>query len=162
MPMILAVITQNIYHHPSLVYTGLSGRSEIWQALRQHCCRCACQVSKRYDNSKNQSRGLETLRDLTKRRLFGYWDGAQAVQVDHFCPGFLRATTATTSCGIEFLDNLKPSIFRMSFQFSTILVGFCNFRYRNDSHVCIGATVVLYYPTSGAFLTKNLNLNMDK
>ena len=39
-------------------------------------CRCACQISKRYDNLKDQSRGFETLRDLTKRRLFGYWDGA--------------------------------------------------------------------------------------
>ena len=56
----------------------LSDRSEIWQALRQQCCRCACQISKRYDNLKYQSRGFETLRDLTKRRLFGYWDGAQA------------------------------------------------------------------------------------
>ena len=57
----------------------LSDRSEIWQALRQHCCRCACQISKRYDNSKYQSRGFETSRDLTKRRLFGYWDGAQVL-----------------------------------------------------------------------------------
>ena len=54
----------------------LSDRSEIWQALGQQCCRCACQISKRYGNLKYQSRGFETLRDLTKRRLFGYWDGA--------------------------------------------------------------------------------------
>ena len=54
----------------------LSYRSEIWQALRQQCCRCACQISKRYKNVKYQSRGFETLRDLTKRRLFGYWDRA--------------------------------------------------------------------------------------
>ena len=54
----------------------LSDRYEIWLALRQQCCRCACQISKRYDNLKYQSRGFETLRDLTKRRLFGYWDGA--------------------------------------------------------------------------------------
>ena len=25
-------------------------RSEIWQALRQHCCRCVCQISKPYAN----------------------------------------------------------------------------------------------------------------
>ena len=61
---------------PRDLYLESSDRSEIWQALRQQCCRCACQISKRYDNLKNQSRGFETLRDLTKRRLFGYWDGA--------------------------------------------------------------------------------------
>ena len=36
---------------------------EIWQA--------------RSDNSKYKSRGFETLRDLTIRRLIGYWNGAQ-------------------------------------------------------------------------------------
>ena len=54
---------------PRDLYLKLSDRSEIWQALRQHCCRCACQISKRYDNLKYQSRGFETSRDLTKRRL---------------------------------------------------------------------------------------------
>ena len=57
-------------------YFELSYRFEIWQAHRQHCCRSACQISERLDNSKYKSRGFETLRDLTKRRLFGYWDGA--------------------------------------------------------------------------------------
>ena len=61
---------------PRDLYLELSDHSEILQALRQQCCRCACQISKRYDNLKYQSRGFETLRDLTKRRLFGYWDGA--------------------------------------------------------------------------------------
>ena len=64
---------------PRDLYLELSDRSEIWRALRQHCCRCACQISKLYDNLKYQSRGFETSRDLTKRRLFGYWDGAQLV-----------------------------------------------------------------------------------
>ena len=54
----------------------LSNRLEIWQAHRQHCCRSACQISERSDNSKYKSRDFETLRDLTERRLFGYWDGA--------------------------------------------------------------------------------------
>ena len=58
------------------LYLELPNHSEIWQALRQHCCRCACQISKWCDNLKYQSRGFETSRDLTKRRLFGYWDGA--------------------------------------------------------------------------------------
>ena len=62
---------------PRDLYLESSDHSEIWLALRQQCCRCVCQISKRYDNLKYQSRGFETLRDLTKRRLFGYWDGAQ-------------------------------------------------------------------------------------
>ena len=57
-------------------YFKLLYRFEIWQAHRQHCCRSACQISERSDNSKYKSRGFETLRDLTERRLFGYWDGA--------------------------------------------------------------------------------------
>ena len=36
-------------------------------------------TSKRYDNLTYQSRGFETSRDLTVRRLFGYWDGALGV-----------------------------------------------------------------------------------
>ena len=59
-------------------YFKLSYRFEIWQAHRQHCCRSACQISERPDNPKYKSRGFETLRDLTERRLFGYWDGALA------------------------------------------------------------------------------------
>ena len=57
---------------PRNLYLELSDRSAIWQALRQQCCRCACQISKRYDNLKYQSRGFETLRDLTIRRLIAY------------------------------------------------------------------------------------------
>ena len=55
----------------------LSHRFEIWQAHRQQCCRCACQISERSDKYKYQSRGFETSRDLTIRRLIGYWNGAQ-------------------------------------------------------------------------------------
>ena len=57
-------------------YFRWSYRFEIWQAHRQHCCRSACQISEQSDNSEYKSRGFETLRDLTERRLFGYWDGA--------------------------------------------------------------------------------------
>ena len=60
-------------------YFKLSYRFEIWQAHRQQRCRSACQISERSDNSKYKSRGFETLRDLTERRLFGYWDGALCV-----------------------------------------------------------------------------------
>ena len=76
---------------PRDLYLELSDRSEIWQALRQHCCRCACQISKRYDNLKYQSRGFETSRYLTKRRLFGYWDGAQNV--------IWSGNSCSTGCG---------------------------------------------------------------
>ena len=68
-------VTSRKVSKPRDLYLELSDRSEIWQALRQHCCRCACQISKWYDNLKYQSRGFETSRDFTKRRLFGYWDG---------------------------------------------------------------------------------------
>ena len=51
-------------------------RFEIWQAHRQQCCRCACQISEPSKNSKYKSRGFETLRDLTIRRLIGYWNRA--------------------------------------------------------------------------------------
>ena len=61
-------------------YFRLSYCFEIWQAHRQHCCRSACQISKRSDNSKYKSHSFETWRDLTKRRLFGYWDGALVFQ----------------------------------------------------------------------------------
>ena len=53
-------------------YFKLSYRFEIWQAHRQHCCRSACQISERSDNSKYKSSGFETLRDLTERRLFAF------------------------------------------------------------------------------------------
>ena len=57
-------------------YFKLLHRFEIWQAHRQPCCQSACQISERSDNSEYKSRGFETLRDLTERRLIGYWDGA--------------------------------------------------------------------------------------
>ena len=69
-------VTSRKVSKPRDLYLELSDRSEIWQALRQQCCRCACKISRRHNNLKYQSRGFETLRDLTKRRLFEYWDGA--------------------------------------------------------------------------------------
>ena len=58
-------------------YFKLSYRFEIWQAHRQQCSRSACQISEWSDISKYKSRSFETSRDLTIRRLFGYWDEAQ-------------------------------------------------------------------------------------
>ena len=57
-------------------YFELLYHFEIWQAHWQHCCRSACQISERLDNSKYKFHGFETLRDLTERRLSGYWDRA--------------------------------------------------------------------------------------
>ena len=66
---------------PRDLYLELSNRSEIWQAPRQRCCRSACQISKRCDDLNFQSRGFETSRDLTIRRLIGYWNGAQVTKL---------------------------------------------------------------------------------
>ena len=51
------------------LFLKLSDCSEIWEAVRQHCCWVACQISKQYDNSNYQSRGSEALWNLTIRRL---------------------------------------------------------------------------------------------
>ena len=56
------------------LYLELSDRTEIWQAPRQHCCRRACQISRQYEHFNTRSRAFETLRDLTIRRLIGYWN----------------------------------------------------------------------------------------
>ena len=94
---------------PRDLYLELSDRSEIWQELRQQCCRCACQISKRYDNLKYQSRGFETLRDLTKRRLFGYWDGAQvSLNLDTavICGLTLHSNDGLSSQNFSFHDDV--------------------------------------------------------
>ena len=54
----------------------LSDCSEIWQAHQQHCCRCACQISKRWDKFNCQFCGFKTSRDLTIRCLLRYWNRA--------------------------------------------------------------------------------------
>ena len=80
-------------------YFKWSYRFEMWQAHRQHCCRSACQISERSDNSNYKSRGFETSRDLTERRIFGYWDGALA-------PCVARPSTAVVSImnGTQVID----------------------------------------------------------
>ena len=50
-------------------------RFEIWQVPRQPCCRCAFQMSERSENCKYKTRGFWSSRDLTIRRLIGYWNG---------------------------------------------------------------------------------------
>ena len=70
------IVRSREFSKPRDWYFKLAYRFEIWQAHRQQCCRSACQISERSENSKFISRGFETSRDLTIRRLFGYWDGA--------------------------------------------------------------------------------------
>ena len=46
-------------------YLELSDRSEIWQTLRQHCCRLACQISKWCDNL-NYNRRASILHEILR------------------------------------------------------------------------------------------------
>ena len=89
---------------PRDLYFELSDRSEICQAVRQQCCRCACQISKRYDNLKYRSRGFETLRDLTETRLFGYWDGAQVPAIQMNYNDYLQWTHSIRICGLKYFN----------------------------------------------------------
>ena len=47
---------------PRDLYLELFDRSYIWQAPRQQCCWCACQIPKRFDDSKFQTINLEASR----------------------------------------------------------------------------------------------------
>ena len=75
-PIRRLIVRSHKVSKPRYLYLELSGRSEIWQTPRQQGCRGACQISKRYDNLNYQSRGFETSRDLTIRRLIGYCSSA--------------------------------------------------------------------------------------
>ena len=55
---------------PRDLYLELIDRSKIWQAHRQHCCRCACQFSKQCNYLNYQSRSFEASRDLTIYKTF--------------------------------------------------------------------------------------------
>ena len=48
-------------------------RSEIGQACRHRCCRSICQISKRLEKIKSESRCLETSRNLVVIRLTAQW-----------------------------------------------------------------------------------------
>ena len=124
-PKIRLIVRSREVSKPRDFYLELFDSSEIWQALRQHCFRCACQISKRFDNLKYQSRGFETSRDLTIRRLFGYWDGAQwsmnslykgsvMLSFDVFFPWRHQSLTFLflwqISAGVLFLSMLQLSI----------------------------------------------------
>ena len=53
----------------------LSDHSEIWQTHQQHCCRCACQISKHCNNLNYQS-CFQTSWDLMPRCLIRHWNWA--------------------------------------------------------------------------------------
>ena len=74
-PIIRLIVRSRKASKPRDFYLELYDHSEILQAPWQQCCRRACQISKRCDNSNYRSRGIDTSRDLTIRRLFGYWNG---------------------------------------------------------------------------------------
>ena len=50
-------------------YLYIFNRSDIWQAPHQKHWRDACQISERYDDYSNRSRGFESSRDFSVRRL---------------------------------------------------------------------------------------------
>ena len=85
-PIRRLIIRSHKVSKPQDLYLELSNRSRIWQAHRQHCYQCACQISKRYENFNTRSRTFETLRDLTIRRLIGYWNGTQGSVVIYCAP----------------------------------------------------------------------------
>ena len=100
---------------------GFSYRFEIWEALRQHYCRSACQISERLYNSKYKSRDFEILRDLTIGRLIRYWNGTLftatcllLTQWDHPC-WYDTNKNIATRCGCStnhpwhhFMKKKKP------------------------------------------------------
>ena len=66
--------------------------------IRQ-CCRGACQISERSDNSKYKSRGFETLRDLTIGRLIGYWYETQVYLTSAGKKGLWYKSDPAEICG---------------------------------------------------------------
>ena len=74
-PIRRLIVRSHKVSKPRDLHLELYDRPEIWQAPRQQCCWCACQISKRCDNLSYQSRSFEASWDLTIRRLIGYWNG---------------------------------------------------------------------------------------
>ena len=68
-PIRRVIVRSRQVSKPRNLYLELTDRSEIRQSPRQQCCRGACQILKRCDDLNYQSRGFETSRDLTSRRL---------------------------------------------------------------------------------------------
>ena len=80
--------------------------ASLWNltGARQHCCRCACQMSEWWDYSTHKPRGLETLRDVTIKRLIGYWNGAQVTRL------YLSKQTMTSNASLCHQWSVSPRI----------------------------------------------------
>ena len=76
-PIIRLIVRSREVSKPRDWLFELSHRLEIWQTNQQHCCRGACQISERSHDCKYKSCSFETLRDLTIKRLIGYWNRAE-------------------------------------------------------------------------------------
>ena len=73
-----------------------------------HCCRSACQIS-------DIRQFHEALRDLTERRLFGYWDGAQVVHLLCHARSLLLTPKSphqllVRSSGVVFIEFLPQDV----------------------------------------------------
>ena len=73
-----------------LLLWNLTGSSE---AL--NCCLCAWQFQSDTIYFNTRSRAFETLRDLTTRRLIGYWNGAAVVSISCIAFGVLQDSSLT-------------------------------------------------------------------
>ena len=82
-PMIQLIVKSRKVWKPRELYLKLFTKSVIWQAPQMWL---ACQISKWCDNSKYQSRGLETSRNLAIRCLIGYLHIAQTAVLTHWSP----------------------------------------------------------------------------
>ena len=72
---------------------------EVWNT--QYFSPTVCQISQRYDNLNCRSRGFETSRDLTIRRLIGYWNGPCFLHnTPHVYPSYLRQYVDTPSIAL--------------------------------------------------------------
>ena len=90
-------------------YLELSSRSEIWQTPRQHCCRCVCQISKRYEHFNPRPSAFETLRDLTIRRLIWYWNGPREDFISwHQIFSWVAMTGGDDRAPVQLFQQLPP------------------------------------------------------
>ena len=134
------------------LYLELYNCFEIWRALRQQYCRCACQISKRCDDSNYQSRGFETSRDLMIRRLIRYWDGPQGTS-SHGADlglGFSTRTQITKSLGsmlVKYRSDAKVS------------EGLC-YLWRNET-LFVTDTTICQCPLSSAVLALISHLTLN-
>ena len=136
-------------------------RFKIWQAVRQQCCRNACQISERSDNSKHKSRGFEIWWDLT----IGYRNGPRSWR-EHRTQGtfivvyhgvcvrmYMVLALGWTNRLLIFVPFYKTivdiylSIYVYNIHFIVIL------------YMCILYSVVVLYLTPGLHFTKEVGPN---